>query len=84
MGDLKSYDVKECELLPEESAWQKLVARNIDFDTENFFPQTMMFLDLGSENPQWENLTAEQLQEQAQEGDTSLRAKYGKGKKERD
>lgn len=84
MGDLKSYDVKECEFLPEDSVWQKLVARNIDFDPEKFFPPSMMSLDLGAENLQWEIHTAEELQAQAQEGHTSLRAKYGRGKKERD
>lgn len=80
MHELDCYDVEECELLPEASEWQKLVAGDPDFDADRYFPSGMMVLDLGADKPEWEIRTAQQLQEQAQEGHMSLRAKYGDDK----
>lgn len=81
--ELDCYDVEECELLPETSEWQKLVACDPDFDADRYFPPKMMRLDLGVEKPEWEVLTAQQLRRQAQEGHMSLRAKYGDGEEDR-
>ncbi len=82
MHELDCYDVKECKLLPETSEWQKLVAGDPDFYADRYFPPGMMVLDLGAEKPEWEVRTAQQLQEQAQEGHMSLRAKYGNDKRQ--
>ena len=82
MHELDCYDVEECKLLPETSEWQKLVAGDPDFDADRYFPSGMMVLDLATEKPEWEVRTAQQLQEQAQEGHMSLRTKYRDNKKQ--
>lgn len=81
MHDLDRYDVEECTFRPEESVWQRLVADNPDFDANRCFPPAIMTLDLRAEKPAWKTFTAQQLQEQAQAGHMSLRAKYRKDKK---
>lgn len=46
MHDLDNYDVDTSAPLPKRSQWQKLVARNPDFDPERHFPPVMFHLDL--------------------------------------
>ena len=76
--ELKSYEVDKTELV-EETAWQRLVAGDLGFDTEAHYPETMQVLDLGVEDPQWELRTADELRREDQKGHQSLREKYGKG-----
>ena len=78
MHELDCYNIEECKLLPEKSRWQKLVARNPDFDPELQFPSEIMVLKFTTENPnpEWKTLTAQQYRERLQKGHMSLRAKY--------
>ena len=76
MHDLDNYDVDTSAPPPKRSQWQKLVARDPDFDPERHFPPVMFHLDLAEKNPHWELRTAQQLQRNAQKGHMSLRAKY--------
>ena len=78
--ELKSYEAGKAELLEIETVWQRRVASHWDFDSESFYPETMMFLDLTpGEKNEWETLTGEDLRRQDQKGHQSLREKYGKG-----
>ena len=57
--------------------WDKLVARDISFDPRHHF-ETMQFIDLGEENPQWRTITAKARELDAKQGKVSLREKYKK------
>ena len=76
--ELTSYEVEKVKLLDEPSVWQRLVARNFRFDPERHFPKKIMHLDLGTPDPQWQILTADDLRKEAQKGHQSLKEKYGK------
>ncbi len=73
--ELSSYDTVKQEL-PKETAWQKRVACDPDFDPVQAYPP-MMSLDIGKDNPRWEFLTPEDLIREDQQGHQSLRDKYG-------
>ena len=75
--ELKSYETDRAELV-EETAWQRMVANNINFDAETHYPETMQRLDLKAVEPEWELLTADELRREDQKGHQSLREKYGK------
>lgn len=83
MHELDCYNIEECKLLPEKSRWQKLVARNPDFDPELQFPSEIAVLEFSKENPnpEWKTLTAQQFRERMQKGHMSLQAKYRNDKK---
>ena len=76
--ELKNYEVDKAELVG-ETVWQNMVAGNLNFDTETHYPETMLELDLGVEEPKWELRTADELRRENQKGHQSLREKYGKG-----
>ena len=76
-NELKSYEADRAELV-EETAWQRMVASNLGFDAETHYPETMLELDLGAEEPTWELRTADELRREDQKGHQSLRDKYGK------
>ena len=76
--ELENYETDKAELV-EETAWQRMVAGDLDFDAETHYPETMLELDLGVEEPAWELRTADELRGENQEGHQSLREKYGKG-----
>ncbi len=64
--------------LPKETAWQKRVAGDPDFDPiRAYLP--MMSLKLGEGEPQWEFFTPEDLMWEDQKGHQSFRERYGKG-----
>ena len=77
-NELKSYEADRAELV-EETAWQRMVASNLGFDAVTHYPETMLELDLGAEEPTWELRTADELRREDQKGHQSLRDKYGKG-----
>ena len=56
-----------------------MVASNLGFDAETRYPETMLVLDLGAEDPKWELRTTDELRREDQKGYQSLREKYGKG-----
>lgn len=77
--ELESYEAGKVRLTEtDETPWQRLVARSLDFDPERFFPEEMIGLDLGQPNPQWQMRTADELRRHTQKGHQSLREKYGK------
>ena len=76
--ELKSYEADKAELV-EETVWQRMVAVNFAFDAETHYPETILELDLGAEEPKWELRTADELRREDQRGHQSLREKYGKG-----
>ena len=76
--ELISYETDKAELV-EETAWQRMVASNLGFDAETHYPETMLVLDLGTESPEWELRTADELRRKDQKGYQSLQEKYGKG-----
>ena len=59
------------------SPWDEFVARDISFDPWRHF-ETMQFIDLGEENPQWRTITAKERELDAKQGKVSLREKYKK------
>ena len=61
------------------TAWQRMVAGNLNFDAETHYPGTILELDLGAEGPAWELRTADEFRWEDQKGHQSLREKYGKG-----
>lgn len=64
--------------LVEETAWQRMVASNLGIDADAYYPETILELDLGAEEPAWELRTADELRRENQKGHQSLRKKYGK------
>ena len=76
--ELESYEADKAELV-EETAWQRMVANDFAFDAETHYPETMLVLDLGAEEPTWELQTADELRREDQKGQQSLRDKYSKG-----
>ena len=79
--ELESYEADKAELV-EETAWQRMVANDLDFDAEMHYPETIQVLDLDAEEPKWELRTADELRRGDQKGHQSLREKYGKGKQD--
>ena len=79
--ELENYKTDKAELV-EETAWQRMVAGNLSFDAETHYPEMMLELNLGVEEPKWEMRTADELWREDQRGHQSLREKYGKGEKE--
>ena len=75
--ELKSYEADKVELV-EETAWQQMVAGNLNFDAETHYLETILELDLGAEEPKWELRTADELRREDQKGYLGLREKYGK------
>lgn len=65
--------LKQLHLTP----WDRLVERDISFDPRCHY-ETLQFLDLGEEIPQWKLITAEELERDAKQGKVSLREKYKK------
>ena len=57
--------------------WDELVERGISFDPRRHF-ETMQFIDLGEENPQWRTITAKEREIDAKQGKVRLREKYKK------
>ena len=78
MHDLEDYTVGEAQTSPVETAWQKMVAGNIDFDLEAHYPERFMLLDLRTNAPRWQTFSADDLQRRDQAGHQSLREKYGR------
>ena len=76
--ELTSYEVDKIDLPDEPSLWQQLVAKDLRFDPERYFPGKMAHLNLSDPNPQWQILTADDLRREAQKGHQSLKEKYGK------
>ena len=76
--ELASYETDKAELV-EETVWQRMVAGNPGFDAEIHYPETMLVLDLGVEEPEWELRTADELRKEDQKEHQSLREKYRKG-----
>jgi len=77
--ELESYEAGMIKLAEaEETTWQRLVARSLDFDPERFFPEEMLILNLSKPDAQWEPRTADELRRRTQKGHQSLREKYGK------
>ena len=74
--ELTSYEADKAELVG-ETAWQRKVAGDVGFDPVTHYPEMFQVLDLGTENPEWELLTREDLRRRDQEGHQSLREKYG-------
>ena len=60
----------------EETAWQKHLKANMDFDPSKFYENTM-FLDLSKQDPQWETISAEQQRLHDQDGGDTLKERYG-------
>lgn len=79
--ELDSYDTVTKEPSTEKSNWQKRVTANPDFDPELKYPSSMVILDLrtGTDTPQWQYLSREELIRKDQEGHQSLRDQYGGG-----
>lgn len=78
MHDLEDYTVDEVPAPPADTVWQQMVAGNIRFDPERHYPETFMQLDLGTDDPQWQTCSADDLWRRDQAGHQSLRGKYGK------
>ena len=57
MHDLEDYTVGETQALPTETAWQRMVAGNIGFDPELYYPEGFMLLDLRADNPKWQTFS---------------------------
>ena len=57
--------------------WDELVESDISFDPQIHF-ETIHFIDLGEENPQWRTITAKEQEMDAKQGKVSLREKYKK------
>ena len=76
--ELESYETDKTELA-EETTWQRMVAGDLGFDEETHYPETILELDLGAEEPKWELRTADDLRREDQKGHQSLREKFGKG-----
>lgn len=74
----RNYETDKAKLV-EETVWQRMVAGNLGFDAETHYPETMMELDPGAEEPKWELRSADELRREDQKGHQSLREKYGKG-----
>ena len=75
--ELKNYETDKAELV-EETVWQRMVSGNLSFDAETHYPDTMLELDLGAEEPNWELRTTDELRREDRKGHQSLREKYGK------
>ena len=74
---LKSYEVEQIIPEDEETAWQKRVRSDLDFDpVRAYFP--VQHLDLVKPNPRWELRAAEDQIREDQKGHQSLREKYRK------
>ena len=78
MHDLEDYTVDKVPVLSADTTWQPLVGGNIGFDPEMHYPKTYMQLDLGTDDPQWQTFSADDLRRRDQVGHQSLREKYGK------
>lgn len=78
MHDLEDYTVDEVSAPPADTVWQQMVDGNIGFDPETHYPETFMQLDLETDDPQWQNCSADDLRCRDQNGHQSLREKYGK------
>ena len=76
--ELTSYEAGKIDLPDGPSRWQQLVARDLRFDPERYFPEKMARLNLSDPDPQWQILTADDLRREAQKGHQSLKEKYGK------
>lgn len=57
--------------------WEQLVEGDISFDPKRHF-QTMQFLYLGTEDPQWKLVTAKEQKSRSRHGNESLLEKYKK------
>ena len=78
MHDLKEYTVGESQTLDVETAWQRMVSNNIEFNPEMHYPEGFMLFDLRVDKPKWQTLSADDLQRIDQEGHQSLQEKYGR------
>ena len=74
--ELENYEADKVELV-EETMWQRMVAGDLGFDPEAYYPEMMQVLDLGAAEPKWELYTADDLRRKDQKGHQSLREKYG-------
>ena len=76
-NDLESYTVVQ-HPKPEvrETEWRRNVERNLSFDSNGYFQDGFMSLDLDAENPQWETKTAKEQMKAAKGGYESLREKF--------
>ena len=77
MHDLEDYTVDEVQAPPANTPWQRMVAGDMGFDPEMHYPEAVMQLDLGTDDPQWQTCSADDLRRRDQEGHQSLREKYG-------
>lgn len=78
MHDLEDYTVDEVQAPPANTPWQRMVAGDMGFDPETHYPEAVMQLDLGTDDPQWQTCSADDLRRRDQEGHQSLREKYKK------
>ena len=78
MHDLEDYTVDEVQAPPANTPWQRMVAGDMGFDPEMHYPEAVMQLDLGTDDPQWQTCSADDLRRRDQEGHQSLREKYGR------
>lgn len=76
MHDLEDYTVDEVQAPPANTPWQRMVAGDMGFDPETHYPEAVMQLDLGTDDPQWQTCSADDLRRRDQEGHQSLREKY--------
>lgn len=74
----ESYEADKAELAA-EAAWQRMAAGDLSFDAETHYPETMLVLDFGAEEPRRELRTADKLRREDQKGHQSLQEKYSKG-----
>lgn len=76
-NDLESYTVvQHPKLEVRETEWRKNVERNLGFDSNGYFQDGFMSLDLDAENPQWEFYTHDEMLQKAKEGYEGLQEKY--------
>lgn len=59
--------------LVEETVWQRMVAGDLSFGAEVYYPEAMQALDLGAAEPRWELRTEDELHREDQKGYQSLR-----------
>ncbi len=76
---LELTELAEPEPLPFSSSWHELVEGNMSFDPNKHF-ETMQFLDLGGDNPNWRIFTASEQSRDSKQGELSLLEKYRKKK----
>ena len=78
MHDLTDYTMDGVQAPDVDTPWQRMVAGDMGFDPETHYPEQVMVLDLGTEDPKWQVLSADALRRRDQAGHQSLRDKYGR------